>query len=146
MMGPVIDTLFVCTCTALVILIAGDWRNPALDGITLTANAFETALPGYGAGMLVFIAVLLGGSTVLSMWYYGAKCMGFLFGADKQRYYVWIYTVLVVVGAVVSLNVVIGLIDGMYAVMAIPTMTSAIALSPKVRAAANEYFASLRNL
>lgn len=140
MMGPVIDTLVVCTCTALVIIVTGVWVDTELDGVTLTATAFETAFPGWGAYMLVFIALLLGVSTVLSMWYYGAKCMGFLFGADKMRHYVWIYSVLVVVGAVVSLQAVIGLIDGMYAVMAIPTMTSALLLSGKVREATHDYF------
>ena len=140
MMGPVIDTLIVCTCTALVIIVTGAWIDTDLDGVTLTATAFETAFPGWGAYMLVFIAVLLGVSTVLSMWYYGAKCMGFLFGASRMRQYVWIYTVLVVVGSVVSLEAVIGLIDGMYAVMAIPTMISTLLLANKVRDATHDYF------
>jgi len=140
MMGPVIDTLIVCTCTALVIIVSGAWIETELDGVTLTANAFETAFPGWGAWMLTVIVIFLALSTVLSFGYYGAKCLGFLIGAEHQHHYVWIYTILIVLGAVVSLEAVIGLIDGMYAVMAIPTMTSALYLSPKVRAATKDYF------
>lgn len=140
MMGPVIDTLLVCTCTALVIIVSGAWVGTSLDGVTLTADAFETAFPGWGAYLLTLIVVFLALSTVLSFGYYGAKCLGFLIGAEHQHHYVWIYTALIVIGAVVSLDAVIGLIDGMYAVMAIPTMTSALCLAPKVRAATKDYF------
>lgn len=140
MMGPVIDTLIVCTCTALVIIVSGTWIGTDLDGVTLTAQAFETAFPGYGAWLLTGIVIFLALSTVLSFGYYGVKCLGFLIGAEHQHHYVWIYALLIVIGAVVSLEAVIGLIDGMYAVMAIPTMISALYLSPKVRAATKDYF------
>ena len=140
MLGPVIDTLIVCTCTALAILVTGVWETGDADGVTLTANAFEHALPGFGAYALVLMVFFLGLSTVLSFWYYGTKCLGFLIGAERQHHYVWIYTALIVVGAVVSLDAVISLIDGMYAVMAIPTMTSTLRLAPRVRAATLDYF------
>lgn len=145
MMGPVIDTLIVCTCTALVIIVTGAWIETDLGGVSLTADAFETAFPGWGAWMLTAIVIFLALSTVLSFGYYGTKCLGFLIGAEHQHHYVWIYTVLIILGAVVSLEAVIGLIDGMYAVMAIPTMTSALYLSPKVRAATKDYFRRHRN-
>ncbi|MDQ2078388.1 sodium:alanine symporter family protein [Marinimicrobium sp. ABcell2] len=145
MLGPVVDTLIVCTCTALVILVTGTWHaEGGLGGVTLTALAFESAFPGFGAYLLTFVVLLLALSTVLSFWYYGSKCLGFLVGAEHQHYYVWIYTALVVVGAVVSLQTVVGLIDGMYAVMAIPTMVSGILLAPKVNRAARDYFDRLK--
>lgn len=145
MMGPVIDTLIVCTCTALAILVTGAWQADSdLDGVTLTAEAFESAFPGFGAYMLTLVVVLLSLSTVLSFWYYGSKCLGFLIGAQHQHHYVWIYTALVIIGAVVTLETVVGLIDGMYAVMAIPTMVSALILAPKVNRAAKDYFARHR--
>lgn len=140
MLGPVIDTLIVCTCTALVILVTGVWEQGEADGVTLTADAFDHALPGIGAYALTLMVFFLSLSTVLSFWYYGSKCLGFLVGAERQRHYVWIYTALILVGAVMSLDAVISLIDGMYAVMAIPTMTSALILAPRVRAAALDYF------
>ncbi len=139
MVGPVIDTLLVCTCTALVILVTAVWHGDA-DGVTLTAQAFESVLPGVGAYLLTLMVVFLSLSTVFTFWYYGSKCLGFLIGAEHQHYYVWIYALLVIVGAVASLDAVVGLIDGMYAVMAIPTMVSTLLLAKKVNQATRRYF------
>lgn len=144
MLGPAIDTLLVCSCTALAILVTGVWQGDA-DGITMTAQAFESAFPGFGAYALTLAAFLLGFSTIFSYWYYGSKCLGFLIGAQRQHIYVWIYAALVVAGSVISMKAVIGLIDGMYAVMAIPTMSSALLLAPKVMQATRDYFHRLRH-
>ena len=140
MLGPVIDTLLVCTLTALVILVTGVWDGGDLDGVTLTAMAFEYAYPGIGAGLLAVIVTLLALSTILSFWYYGSKCLGYLVGAEHQHHYIWIYAVLIIVGAASTLGLVINLIDAMYALMAIPTMTASLLLAGKVRRAADEYF------
>jgi len=139
MMGPVIDTLIVCSCTALAILVTGAWQNTEADGVTITVNAFETAMPDFGVYILAAMILFLGFSTIVSYWYYGTKCMGFLFGAHRQGWYLWIYTVLIVVGAVVSLDTVLGLVDGMFAVMAIPTMSSALLLAPRINRALHDY-------
>ena len=141
MMGPVIDTLLVCTCTALAILVTGSWQiDGDIDGVTLTSLAFETAFPGIGAYLLTVVVALLSLSTIFTFWYYGSKCLGFLIGARHQHHYVWIYAALVVFGSVTSLTAIIGLIDGLYATMAIPTMISSLLLAPKVNRAAREYF------
>ncbi|MDF1820064.1 MAG: amino acid carrier protein [Alcanivoracaceae bacterium] len=140
MLGPIIDTLLVCTLTALVILVTGVWDGGDLDGVTLTAMAFEFAYPGVGAILLTVMVTLLALSTILSFWYYGSKCLGYLAGAEHQHHYIWIYSVLVVVGSVSSLTLVISLIDAMYALMAVPTMVSTLLLAPRVRRAAREYF------
>jgi AGCS family alanine or glycine:cation symporter len=139
MLGPVIDTLIVCTCTALVILISGVWQSGESDGVTLTANAFGNLFPHGGAVILAVLVSLLSLSTVFTFWYYGSKCLGFLIGAKYQHHYIWWYLVLVVLGAVASLKLVVSLIDSMYALMAIPTMTSALLLAPKVNQAAKRY-------
>lgn len=141
MLGPVIDTLLVCTCTALVILVSGVWSASEADGIALTTQAFDLLFPGGGKWILVVVGTLLSMSTVFTFWYYGSKCLGFLIGAKYQKHYIWFYLILVVISSVVSLNLVVNLIDIMYALMAIPTMTSALLLAPKVRAAAKTYFA-----
>jgi AGCS family alanine or glycine:cation symporter len=142
MLGPVIDTLIVCTCTALVIIISGVWQWGDHNGVTLTGEAFKQLFP-YGSGiMLAIVVTLLSLSTVLTFWYYGSKCLGFLIGAEYQHRYIWIYVVLVVLGSVASLNMVISLVDSMYALMAIPTMTAALLLAPQVNKAARAYFAS----
>ncbi len=141
MMGPVIDTLLVCTCTALAILVTGSWQvDGGIDGVTLTSQAFETAFPGFGAYLLTLVVALLSLSTIFTFWYYGSKCLGFLIGARHQHHYVWIYATLVIFGSVASLPAIIGLIDGLYATMAIPTMLSALLLAPKVNQAARDYF------
>jgi AGCS family alanine or glycine:cation symporter len=144
MIGPVVDTLIVCTCTALAILVTGVWQGDAV-GVTMTSEAFEQAFPGMGGYLLVVMVFFLSMSTVLTFSYYGSKCTGFLFGTRFEPWYVWFYTALVVLGAVASLRAVIGLIDGMYATMAIPTMVSSLLLAPKVGAAAARYFSKLRS-
>ncbi len=143
MVGPFVDTLIVCTCTALAILVTGVWQGDAI-GVTLTSEAYETAFPGLGGYLLVVMVFFLSLSTVLTFSYYGAKCTGFLFGTRYETAYIWFYTLLIVAGAVASLRAVIGLIDGMYATMAIPTMVSTLLLAPKVRAAARDYFDRLQ--
>lgn len=145
-LGPIIDTLIVCTCTALVILLAGDWRAPGdLSGITLTANAFraEMGLPGILA--LSFVALILSTTTMFTGWYYGAKCFGFLVGAQWQPYFRWFFIAAVVFGATVSIDVVFNLISGSYGLMAIPTMISTLILAPKVMIAARDYFERLNS-
>ncbi|MDZ7643451.1 MAG: alanine:cation symporter family protein [Woeseiaceae bacterium] len=122
--------------------MTGVWQGDAV-GVTLTAEAFETAFPGFGGILLAIMVFFLSISTVLTFSYYGSKCMGFLFGTRFEDLYIWFYIALITVGAVASLTAVIGLIDGMYATMAIPTMVSSLPLA-KVRAAATDYFARLR--
>jgi AGCS family alanine or glycine:cation symporter len=76
--------------------------------------------------------------------YYGSKCTGYLFGTRWKQKYNLFYVIAVIFGAVVSLNVVINIIDGVYALMAIPTMVSALLLSPQVMNEAKRYFANLK--
>ncbi len=141
MLGPVIDTLLVCTCTALVILIAGDWHNTGgLSGVSLTLASFESELGAAGAVLLSLVALVLGLTTMFTMWYYGAKCFGFLFGAERQHHYRWFFVATVVFGAVVSLEVVWNIVSGCYGLMAIPTMTATLLLSGKVMEATRRYF------
>lgn len=144
MLGPIFDTLIVCTCTALVIIISGVWHDGRFDGISMTASAFKHLFPAGGSYLLIAIAAMLGLSTVFTFWYYGSKCLGFLIGAEHQHHYIWIYSVLVVLGAVASMQLVIHLVDSMYALMAIPTMLSALMLAPRVNQAARRYHSGLK--
>ncbi|MDB9977875.1 MAG: AGCS family alanine or glycine:cation symporter [Porticoccaceae bacterium] len=147
MVGPVIDTLLVCTCTALIILLTGVWEtDTGVQGVTLTARAIEQVFPVTGMYLLLVMVGLLSFSTMVTMWFYGVKCMGFLFGTKRQYWYSPIYIALLLGGAVVSMDIVNGLILATYATMAIPTMISALYLSPKVNRAAKAYFAKLDNL
>ncbi len=144
MMEPAIDTLLVCTMTALAILVTGVWQSTEANGVTLTLNAFNEALPAFGTYLLIISVLTFSISSMLSYSYYGSKCLGFLLGADKQHLYNYFYVFSIIFGAVASLDAVINLIDGMFALMAIPTVISALLLSKKVRMASKEYFELLR--
>jgi alanine or glycine:cation symporter, AGCS family len=145
MLEPVIDTLLVCTMTGLAILMTGVWTDTSADGVTLTAMAFSAGLPG-GVGIVILILCVLIFSltTMFTYSYYGTKCLGYLLGAERQHWYNYFYIFTIWFGAVASIDAVISLIDGMFAMMAIPTMVSALALSPKVREATVAYFAKYR--
>jgi len=145
MLGPAIDTLLVCTMTALAIIVTGTWKLNIDSGITTTLEAFNQEIPFAGQYILVFCVLIFSFTTMFSMSYYGTKCFSFLFGAERSYLYNYFYVAMILMGAVVSLNAVIGLIDGMYATMAVPTMISAILLAPKVRKASKKYFGAMRN-
>ena len=142
MLGPFIDTILVCSITAIVIIVSGAWTTD-LNGVSMTAQAFSTELGVAGTIVLSICVITFSITTMFGQSYYGAKCTGFLFGAKSKMYYNYFYISSTIIGATVSISFVINLIDGMYAVMAIPTMTSAILLSPKVMTEARRYFADL---
>lgn len=143
MMGPAIDTLLVCTLTALSILVTGVWRTGDENGIALTSAAFGEALGPIGPYLLILCVAVFAFSSLFTYSYYGTKCFGFLVGADKQKYYNYFYAASIIFGSVTTISAVINLIDGMYAVMAIPTMTVALLLAPKVKEAAKDYFSRM---
>ena len=143
MLGPIIDTLVICTATALLILMTGAWQVTDASGVTMTSIAFETALPGYGSFLLIVCIFFFSITTIFSYSYYGSKCLGFLIGAERKHYYNYLITLMTVVASMLSLDAMVGLIDGAFALMAIPTMTSTIILAPKVMSAARIYFAKI---
>lgn len=143
MLGPVIDTLIICTATALLILMTGAWQLTDLSGVSITNAAFEMALPGYGSYLLIVCVFFFSITTIFSYSYYGSKCLSFLIGAERKHYYNYIIVVMTVVASMLSLDAMVGLVDGAFALMAIPTMTSTILLAPKVMVAARTYFSSL---
>lgn len=142
MVGPVIDTLVVCTCTALALLVTGVWQGDAV-GVSMTSAAYEQVFPGVGSYLVLCMVFAMSTTTVLTYWYYGSKCMAFLFGTAMQKYYTLAYMLLITIGAVASMEAVINLFDGVYATMAIPTMVSTILLAPKVIEVAKDYFKRL---
>ncbi len=145
MLGPAIDTLIVCTLTALAILVTGVWETTSDNGVSLTASAFNAGMPGIGSYLLLICIVVFSVSSLFSYAYYGTKCMSFLFGADNKQYYNYIYILSILMGAVTSLDMMINLIDGVFALMAIPTMTATIILAPKVVKEMKRYRTTLRS-
>jgi len=144
MLGPIIDTIIVCTMTALAIIITNTWLESSADGITLTAQAFDTAIPVYGKYILSVCVIFFSMSTMFAFPYYGVKCLGFVAGAKYQHLYNYVFVIVVIVGAVSNLRLIIGLIDISFALMAFPTVICTILLSPHVKRAAKDYFARLK--
>ncbi|AWW29335.1 sodium/alanine symporter [Echinicola strongylocentroti] len=144
MLGPFIDTIVVCTLTAMTIMVTGVWETGEKDGVLMTLSAFQSGIPVVGKYFLMAAVLVFALSTMFTYSYYGHKCFNYLFGADKANYYNYFYLLTIVAGAVVSLKVVMSFVDGMYAVMAFPTMISAIYLSPKVMAATKDYFIRMK--
>lgn len=132
MLGPAIDTLIVCTLTALAILVTGVWETTSNNGVSLTASAFGEAMPEYGKYLLLVCIAVFSISSLFSYSYYGSKCLSFLIGADKKHYYNYFYIASIILGATTTLDMMINLIDGVFALMAIPTMLATIILAPKV--------------
>lgn len=144
MLSPVIDTLIVCTLTALAILVTGVWDMSGVSGVTLTVNAFESSLGETGKILLLISAFFFAITSLFSYSYYGNKAMSFMFGVSAGKWYDYFYLSTIIFGAILSMTDVMNLIDIAYALMAIPTMISGFALAPKVMAEAKSYFERMK--
>ena len=144
MLGPIIDTIVICTMTALALIITGVWKDSDQNGVTLTAEAFTVGIPVVGKYILTLCITIFSMTTLFAFPYYGTKCFAFVFGTSFQAFYNYFYIGSIVLGATASLSIIINLIDGVYALMSIPTVISALLLSPRVRKAATTYFEKLR--
>ncbi len=144
MLEPLMDTVVVCTMTALAVVITGVWKQPGITGITMTNAAFVSAMQGSGSYLLMICVFLFSMTTLFAYPYYGAKCFGFVFGENRRAYYNYFYLAAILFASVASINSVINLIDGTYALMAIPTMISALLLSPRVVKEMKRYFFQIR--
>ncbi|MCH8043858.1 MAG: alanine:cation symporter family protein [Planctomycetes bacterium] len=149
LLGPFIDTIVVCSMTALVILITGAWDNTewvvnqGLKGTPLTSRAFGEQI-SFFPYVLTVAVVLFAYSTIISWSYYGERCWERLFGPRSTIVYKAIYVGCVVVGAIVNLGAVLDFSDMMILSMAFPNILGAILLSGKVRAALKTYWDSYR--
>ena len=132
MLGPLIDTLIVCTLTALAILVTGVWETTADNGVSLTASAFNNDMPTIGSYLLMFCVLIFSISSLFSYSYYGTKCMSFLIGADKKHLYNYFYIISIVLAVLTPFSMMLNLIDGVFALMAIPTMLATILMANKV--------------
>ncbi len=144
MLGPAIDTLVVCTLTALAILVTGVWQSSDANGVSLTASAFAKALPTTGKYILMVCIAVFSISSLFSYSYYGTKCLSFIAGARYKKYYNYFYILSIFMGATMSLGMMINLIDGFFALMAIPTMIATLWMAPRVMKRAKLYFTDLK--
>jgi len=143
MLGPFIDTIVVCTLTAIVILVSDAYLEDQ-SGILMTLTAFKRTLFGFGDELLMLIVSAFALSTLFTYSYYGVKSLSFLTNAKIGKLYNVYFVIMIVFAAVASLELVKNLIDLSYALMVIPNMIAVLLLSPKVNKAAKEYFSNLK--
>lgn len=139
MLGPCIDTLMICTMTALVIIMTGVYTSGE-TGADLTANAFNAGISGVGGFIVAIGIIFFAFSTAISWSYYGDRCIDYLFGKKMVTPYRVLYCILVPVGAYIKLEVVWTISDIFNALMAWPNLIGLILLSPVVVRLTKEYF------
>lgn len=145
MLGPFIDTIVVCTLTAIVILLSGAHLLAENNGIAMTLIAFEKSLYGVGDVLLMVVVAAFALSTLFTYSYYGTKCLSFLTNAKIGKYYNHIYILSITFAAVASVDLVVNLIDLSFALMVIPNMIAVLYLAPKVNQAMKKYFLKVKD-
>jgi len=139
MLGTFIDTIIVCTMTALVIIATGAWSS-GTTGAQLSAEAFTTGMPGPGGWIVSFGLVIFAFSTMLAWSYYGERTAEYLFGSAVVKPYRVLWVIAVFVGAIAQLDFVWLVADVMNAMMAIPNLIALILLAPVVFKLTRAYF------
>jgi len=147
MLEPFIDTVIVCTMTALVIVITGVYADSSgLTGVALTAAAFQSVFPWFG--IVLAIAVLMFAfSTMISWSYYGLKCWTYLFGEGKvsELIYKFIFCVFIVIGCSMNLGPVIDFSDAAIFAMSIFNLIGVYLMMGEVRSDLTDYKARLKS-
>lgn len=140
MLGPFVDTILVCSTTALVIIATGAWNNTEnLSGVNMTILAFDTGLPGFGKYVVSAGVTLFAYSTMISWSYYGEKCIEYLVGCWAVTPYRWLYIIAMFLGTIWTLQPVLDFSDIMYAAMIVPNLTGTLLLSFRVSDARKDY-------
>jgi alanine or glycine:cation symporter, AGCS family len=147
LMEPFVDTIVVCTMTALVLVFTGFATNTeGMEGSALTSAAFSSVVPWFKYVLLITI-VLFAFSTMISWSYYGMKAFTFLFGDNKkmENLYKVIFLVFVVIGSSASLGAVIDFSDMMILAMGFPNILGLYLLSGEVKSDLKEYFKKVKS-
>ncbi len=150
LLEPFIDTVVVCTMTALVLIITGfvSTENASMDdaqAILLTSEAFGSAISWFPYVLTVAV-VLFAFSSMISWSYYGFQAWTYLFGRGKKTEYTYkiLFCLFVIVGAAASLGSVIGFSDAMIFAMMVPNMIGLVILAPKVREELKKYMKKIK--
>lgn len=131
---PFLDSVIVCTMTALAIIVTGSYGGSDADGINLTASAFETVHSAFPI-LLTICVILFAFSTILSYSYYGKKAAGYVFRQSRvaERIYDVVYLAMIVVGASVSLDAVVRFSDAMFFLVTVPNLLGIYLLGKVLR-------------
>ena len=143
LLEPFIDTVLICTMTAMVILVSGAWTS-GLTGVELTAVAFDSAFKGFGRFFVPVAVTLFAYSTLLSWAYYGERGADYLFGEKGVLPFKLVFCGFAVLGAVQPLGPVINFSDLVFGLLAIPNLIAVWALFPVLRRESISYFDRLR--
>ena len=149
MLGPFVDTIIVCTMTALAILTTGAYRsgragNFSNEGVGITASAFSSLSPIF-TYMLAIAVFVFAYSTMISWSYYGERASEYLFGHKGIKVYRVIFLLFVFLSPLISLDNVIGFTDLLILSMAYPNIFGMVILSGKVAEKAKDYCQRLKN-
>lgn len=146
LLEPFIDTVVICTMTALTIVITGAYTRQGTEGVQLTSDAFETVLPWF-PNVLAVAVVLFAFSTQLAWSYYGTKATAYLTNESRVADLVYkaVFLLFVVIGAASSLDVIIGFSDAMIFAMSIPNLIGVYLLVRVVKRELTEYEGGLRS-
>jgi alanine or glycine:cation symporter, AGCS family len=140
MLGTFIDTIIVCSITGLVIVITGAWTGGE-TGASLSAAAFEMALPGYGGYIVTLGLALFAFTTLLGWSFYGEKCVEYLFGVRSIVPFRILWIIAIPIGAIAKLSFIWLVADTLNALMALPNLIALLLLSPVVFKLTKDYFA-----
>ena len=134
LLEPFIDTVVVCTMTALVIVVTGMYQTPGVDGVSLTSAAFASVI-GWFPAILTVAVVLFAFSTIISWSYYGLKAWTYLWGDStaSEITFKLLICATVVMGPVMELYAVIDLVDSLVFAMAVPNIFGLYLMAPEVR-------------
>jgi AGCS family alanine or glycine:cation symporter len=150
LLEPFIDTVVICTMTALVIILTGVWNDPQYatlidtnQGAALTSVAFGSVISWFPYVLSLSVA-LFAYSTMISWSYYGERCWTFLFTERYSEVYRWIFLTFVLVGSITSASNILEFSDLIMLAMAFPNFIALYVLSGKVRHALNTYLDRLR--
>lgn len=143
---PFIDTVVICTMTALIIIVSGQYLQQGLDGVALTSRAFATVLPWFPYVLTVAV-FLFAYSTMITWGYYGTKAVGFLTGESvlAMNLFKAVFLAMTVVGCSMQLGSIVGIADSMLLLMSIPNLIGVYLLMPVVKRELNSYLARLRS-
>ena len=139
MLGTFIDTIIICSLTALVIIMTGTWDS-GLKGVSMSSQAFATGLYGYGGYVVSFGIVLFAFTTILGWSYYGERSAEYLFGTKIIKPYRLLWVVAIFIGAIMKLELVWTFADVLNGLMALPNLVALLLLSPVVFSKTRQYF------
>ncbi len=154
LLEPFIDTVVICTMTALVIIFTGfSEQTQGLQGVELTSAAFGKVFPWFPY-LLLLAVTLFAFSTLISWSYYGQKGFDYLFGGYSERFFKTrkisdtifqlIFLTAIIIGASSSLNAVMDFSDMMILCMALPNIIGLLILAPEVKRDLNNYWKRLK--